>query len=594
LISKQKSLPLGYKKFFFIIYPILLISLLISFTTPKMTMANPYMEDKTGYLWSPYVEWSFYNDTFSGNPFVLIATAIFTHKDSGQIHTTGLFYDGGDIWKLRFTGTRTGLWTFTISSSDSELNGISGQVTIKDNPGVYGFTNNIGNKWARQISEDGNVEPFVPNFVMAFSENPRDYTEAFINQQIHTFFYGHGFNGFLVFLAANWVDIDSGTRWSTTSRRDPDIQTFEALERLITMTHAAGGVVHIWYVGDCSRQQCAQAGFGTNGARSEEERRLLRYIAARLGPLPGWIMSYGYDNDEHATTEDLRLWGDFLQTHLGWKHFLGARDQGQNINYEFWPEASWYSRGNWFNGVSYEDAVNVINSNQNVPHSFDERWWKSRLNEEDQRKLRWKLMLAGGASAIWAGEGAGSAYTNPEWFKTVSLFWQERFMADMEPVYGISNGLAIKNSLNNNYVFYSENTSSIPLDLSGMAGSQPAVAVDTKKTYAEIYLGEFSPVNQVWQAPFISDWAIAVGEFSRPNLSERIFLPDAINKSSKVSSFDALIPPTGLPGMIRDQTGLITSDLSVSSNYWLVIMGSLIFLFAIPTIYLIFKQRRTD
>jgi hypothetical protein len=52
------------------------------------------------------------------------------------------------------------------------------------------------------------------------------------------------------------------------------------------------------------------------------------------------------------------------------------------------------------------------------------------------------------------------------------------------------------------------------MDLSIMKDSQPAIAVDTKKVYAEIEIGLLSPQNQTWQAPYLSDWALAIGHFS--------------------------------------------------------------------------------
>jgi len=155
--------------------------------------------DQTGQLWAPYVEWSFENPTYSGNPFDLMASAKFTHMASGEVHTTELFYNGDNTWKLRFAGTRTGEWTFTTTSADPDLNNRSGIVTIYPNLGGYGFVTNVGNKWARQLTEDGEVEPFVPNFVM-IGEDPRAFTASFIDQQIDTFFDGHGFNGFFTFL----------------------------------------------------------------------------------------------------------------------------------------------------------------------------------------------------------------------------------------------------------------------------------------------------------------------------------------------------------------------------------------------------------
>ena len=45
---------------------------------------------------------------------------------------------------------------------------------------------------------------------------------------------------------------------------------------------------------------------------------------------------------------------------------------------------------------------------------------------------------------------------------------------------------------------------------------EKAVAVDAKKPYAEISLGELRPRKNTWKAPYKSDWAVAVGEFPAP------------------------------------------------------------------------------
>lgn len=59
---------------------------------------------------------------------------------------------------------------------------------------------------------------------------------------------------------------------------------------------------------------------------NEADRRNLRYLAARLGPIPGWSIGYGYDTENlWASPDELQAWKDFLEAHLGWDHFIGAR-----------------------------------------------------------------------------------------------------------------------------------------------------------------------------------------------------------------------------------------------------------------------------
>jgi hypothetical protein len=61
------------------------------------------------------------------------------------------------------------------------------------------------------------------------------------------------------------------------------------------------------------------------------------------------------------------------------------------------------------------------------------------------------------------------------------------------------------------FVFYSEETGEVRMDLSGAGKGLTAVAVDTRKPYEEIDLGTLDPEAQTWEAPYPSSWAIAVG-----------------------------------------------------------------------------------
>ncbi len=126
-----------------------------SFTTRPATM------------WE-YEEWSVGNPSWNGNEYDVVATVTFTHTNTGSAHTTEMFYDGSNAWKFRFTGTRTGRWTFTTSSRDPELNGYKGQVSVKPNPDpkIKGFLTHVGNKYAIQTSGNAELEGCLFNVYM--------------------------------------------------------------------------------------------------------------------------------------------------------------------------------------------------------------------------------------------------------------------------------------------------------------------------------------------------------------------------------------------------------------------------------------------
>lgn len=73
-------------------------------------------------------------NTPGANPYVNgpTVTATFTGTSgaaAGKVLTLKGFWDGGNVWRVRFAATATGDWSYTTSSIDPGLNGISGTVT---------------------------------------------------------------------------------------------------------------------------------------------------------------------------------------------------------------------------------------------------------------------------------------------------------------------------------------------------------------------------------------------------------------------------------------------------------------------------------
>lgn len=266
--SQQLILTQSLKRLFF------LLTILGIVCTPAFALPT-----RQARLWEP-VTWTFRNPNCSGNPFDLVVKATFIHAPSGQTIQTEFFYDGGDIWKLRFTGTHVGQWSFITESADPELNGLKGKLDVRPNPDVPGFITKYGSKWGRL----GIDQAFLPQYVM-YCDPPTFYGNPDrIDADIQTFFVEHGFNGFHIAVVCRWFDLDEQRSHEiTSSSPNPDLHTFEAVELLLQKVHAAGGVVHIWAWGDEQRRMTPKK-WGLNG---EVDRRLQRYICSRLGPLPG-------------------------------------------------------------------------------------------------------------------------------------------------------------------------------------------------------------------------------------------------------------------------------------------------------------------
>ncbi|MCZ6594203.1 MAG: DUF5060 domain-containing protein [Bacteroidetes bacterium] len=498
----------------FLIGSLMICSSNLSFSNEKSLL------DRDGKLWE-FIEWSLDNQLFSGNPYDLVATVTFEHRGSQETRTTGMFYDGDGTWKFRFTGTRTGMWDFTTECDDPDLDNKTGTISIATNPGVLGFVTSFGNKWGRL----GTDEAFVPQFVMY--EDPKGYFDnpEKVDTAIQTFMVEHGFSGFHTTVQNSWFDIYH-SRSDDIDAPNPDGRTFEAIELLISKVQAAGGIVHIWVWGDEERR-LTQVKWGINGF---EDKRLQRYIAARLGPLPGWTMGYGFDLFEWVTGDQLTEWHDYMQSHLGWQHYLGARSSTNSLSQL--SEAMDYSSYEQHK-PDYDTYVETIEARRSKPSFSEDRF---RITEsgggmnydmEEIRRGFWHSTMAGGVANIWGNKVGSSGdfsvpYPNPEQIKSWSLFFKSRFLKDMTRSNRLTDGVALKRPTNAHYVLYKEDASSIQLNLSEMAGSQSAVAIDTKLSYAEIDLGRLNPIDQVWNAPYKSDWAIAVGDFSTGALPDRV------------------------------------------------------------------------
>ena len=505
-------------------------------------------------------EWLLEHPGTEGNPFDLVAEVTFTLEGGSSI-TTPMFYDGGSSWKFRFTGSEPGTWEFTTESEVPALDGKKGQVAVHGNPDTRanGFITHFGSKWGWQGSE----RAFVPQYVMGkdldyYYDLENDMVnENLIEKDIQEFVREHGFTGFHLPVNKMWFDI---TREGPFE--NPDIRTYRVLESIITRVHQEGGACFLWMWGsDGPRDH--DTGSGPRGvlgaAGNEKDLRNLRYLAARLGPLPGWSIGYGVDTENGtATVEQLDQWKNFLESHMGWDHFIGARvgydEKGlwalvprpprppsdEHFRSEISDEHTFWLGGDYIGYTSYRPLydryVEALNHHPEKP-SFEEdrfrlrnldKWTYKDYNPELTRRGLWHSALAGGVANIWGhllpdkDHGGSRSYSSgtvdiKHQIKTYSEFFGERFLKEMEtfkledPVV-----LGLKTPDLEHLIFYQEQTDKVTLDLSGIPEPLSAVAVDALKEYREIDLGMLEAGTSEWEAPYKSDWAIAVGEFHPP------------------------------------------------------------------------------
>lgn len=518
---------------------------------------NKTFTDKTSTQWYPILEWTVKNLSVDGNPFDLEAKAVFFHKKTGQTITTPLFYHGNSIWKFRFTGTRTGVWKVTTYSKDKDLNGWSGKIIISgnENADAHGFMKAFGNKWGWQ----GTESVFIPQYVMskspyAYLDDDKRINEEMIRNDVREFVTEHGFTGFHFSIMGKWFDGEN-----------PDTLLYAVLEKFIMQIHKKGGACHIWMWGADIRNRGTGPEAIAGGPMSPMDRRNLRYLAARLGPLPGWSLSYGVDTEEGwVLPEEYDAWKEYIEMHSGWDHIIGARvgyDPGGRFRVSpspprpptdamrRTPAADKYIvwDGGDYTGYTgfrplYPRYTEVLQHRPEIPSFEEDRFrlrMKERYNSKDYtpeftRRGLWHSAMAGGVANIWGNLvphnqndlgsepynnremmqlGADSATVNiKEQIGTYSRFFKNRFLKEMVSFFdGPEMRLIIPHG--KHAIIYREDCNLVRLQLQDMNGEQPAIAVDARKPYKEIELGNYSPGVQTWQAPYRSDWAVAIGDF---------------------------------------------------------------------------------
>jgi len=493
------------------------------------------LKSREALMWE-VVEWQAEAPDHSSNPFDVAATVTFTHEGSGSNHTTQMFYDGLNKWCFRFVGTQTGQWQFVSRSKAPGLDGLTGLIHVTENPNslIKGFIRTVGNKFTVQVREASDLRAYVFNVYMSRIKHPAyldefgsDLTE--VEKKTRTYFMDAKANGFeIIFIHVNnnWFKLGIREHQQHKSQ-NPDPKAFAVLEKIITTAHKLGGRVHIWAWGDESRKWTPIGLPG--GINGKVDRRLQRYIAARLGPIPGWTMGYGFDLHEWTNTEQLNSWAAHLHENFGWQHLLCARGHvlkgPHNINSYDGFGRNVPLKTTSHGPADYKEILDDLNSDKNRPHFYEERHSYKRsgfnLDMDGTRRLLWWETMAGGMGGFFGlYPKSPHPYPDPEQLLTHYIFWHEntRFLLDMQPANKLTDaGYVLCSASKLHYVFYNEDALSVQLDLTSAVRKLPAVAVDTKKVYREIDLGILESRTQKWKAPYRSDWAIAIGNFDSRN-----------------------------------------------------------------------------
>lgn len=501
---------------------------LTDFTAGQSAYAAGAAEvDLYGRWYEHYYEW----DGWTGSAFDIIASVTFTHATADSI-TTQMFWRGNDQFAWRFTGIAEGTWSWTTSSTHAPLDGDSGTIEVgpRGNADHKGFIG--GSTEKRWVWSDGTV--FVPQVVSvrgppAFRDTPSQI-DTWIANWVGT---GstHGFTGLHTILQGHLWQADEHRTSTVTAGAEPHLANFAAYEDLIWKVYDAGGhVAFFWFGEDVENSASIDLPGGANGL---EDERAQRYLAARLGPVPGFTFTYGHDLFEWATDAMITTWAGNLDGWFGWNHLKAAR--GDTNAYTRTSAAGDYTSWEWWEPTYQDYLDHITNADAGEPVFSEDRFRVTsdasgkNYTEEQTRRGLYHSFFAGGVANSWANATTSGYddvtnfvvdsddYANPHWILNYLLFVSDRFSltAVRDNTLTNADAFCLKDDTAGRRMFYREAAGSVDVDLTGMASIQTAVAVDTiAATYTEIDISGDLTAGQdnTWTAPSTTDWAILVEE----------------------------------------------------------------------------------
>jgi hypothetical protein len=268
-------------------------------------------------------------------------SCVWTHE-SGETRRSLVWYSGvGERYVYRFGASLPGRWKGKASSAIQALDGHEFTVTVhrSSNPNRIGWSGQLAGEptaWAHQKGQDGKLAKRTPILIMMPDvqrwHDDFDQMRAFVAE----FNEEHGFNGgHISTIGHAWFDAAASGNLANASPA-PDVRTFAALEAAAREWAERGGWLHLWMWGKGSGGDFGKLPGGFKGASS---KRINRYLAARLGPVPGWSLGIGWDVEFWADEEKLKWWLDDLIPQMGgWHHWIGHRYSDSDINQGHDPE----------------------------------------------------------------------------------------------------------------------------------------------------------------------------------------------------------------------------------------------------------------
>ena len=276
-------------------------------------------------------EVSFENDTWSGNPFDLEFNVELVSPSGRVINQFG-FYAGDNVWKLFFMPDETGRWRYKTLSADSDLSGKEGKfICIKSGIGAPLATS--GKQWVFKHGKGCFPliwAPIVPDGAH-WGFRGRPYTDEAVQDAL--LFSGEVAKatllgiGELVVAPVGWAKEWPQSALPYIAGKEGDeffLPFWDELNKKLDAAATMNMGAYIMIFGD---DEMNPNRYGIT-PYSDKEKRLLRYVVARLACYPHILWDTGIDIGEYRDDKWISYFAEwFLQNDL-WQHPVSSRSGG--------------------------------------------------------------------------------------------------------------------------------------------------------------------------------------------------------------------------------------------------------------------------
>ena len=376
--------------------------------------------------------------------------AEFRSPRGGALRVRG-FWDGGNVYRIRFTPIEEGRWTFATHSPDPSLDGWRGTLRCTPPRGAHGFVRRDTAHPHHWVRDDGSRYFMLGSTYYELISNARaggTWRQAIDNLPS----YGINKVRFRLYIKNCNAAVNPAPcvqPWVGEDRDTLDLAHWRAVDEIIAYMARAGVVADLMPFNSTDRA------FGT----PEQDLRLLRYAIARYAAYPNviWCLTNEYQRTGR-TREYLNTLGERLRAEDPWIehegrlrplsiHPLGGKGNGDLFHFgdQTWPAHVILQTGRATPGDVSLYAAQIQNRKFGMPVVNDEfgymgdtLWRDARGSRgpdtnhyapEKHRHSLWAIYMAGGYASTGDKNGysdgrpyhSGAWHNRPEYADVLAL-----------------------------------------------------------------------------------------------------------------------------------------------------------------------------